>query len=396
MNPAAKFKKTRTSLTVLLIVTRLNVGGVARHVLRLAKDLAGLGYRVTVATGQVEMHEGDMSFLAARDNIRVEKIPELGRSINWRDDWRAFRKLRRLIKSLRPDIIHTHTAKAGTLGRIAAYLSRTKLVVHTYHGHVFYGYFSPAKTQAIVWIEKILARLTDRLIVLSPSQQAELATTFKIAALQKISVVPLGFARDDVQAGEAAERPLRETLGLATDVKLVAAIGRIVAIKNPALLLQIAKLCRDVRDNVHFVFIGRGEAEQETRRLKHDLGLHKHVHFVGWRHDLANVYSQIDALLITSKNEGTPYSVIEAMTFGCPVVATRVGGVPDMIRHGETGLLFASGDAQAGAAALAEVLSDAALRAKITANARRFVQIQHGHERVVQQIDALYVNGLDL
>ena len=377
-------------LMVLLVVTRLNIGGVARHVLRLAKDLGDAGHSVAVATGQVEPHEGDMSGLADAYGVQVVHIPGLGRSISWRDDWRAFLALRKLVKELRPDVVHTHTAKAGTLGRIVALLARTRRIVHTYHGHVFHGYFSPVKTAIILSVERTLAWGTDHFIALSKTQQNELSERYRIAAAHKFTVIPLGISAYDLGASQHNGSNVRDDLNLPPAVKLVAAVGRIVPIKNPGLFLNIAKICCQQEPVAHFIFVGRGEAEQETQRMAQETGLAGQVHFLGWRDDLASIYSQIDALLITSQNEGTPYSILEAMSLNCPVVATKVGGVPDMIRHEETGLLFDSGDSEAGAAAILRVLRDEAVRNEIADAARFYVRANYSHERVLQQILDVY------
>lgn len=380
---------------VLFIVTRLNIGGVTKHVVRLAKGLSELGYEVWLATGQTDAHEGDMRFYALQHEVEILTIPELGRAIRWSDDVKALLALFRLIRRLRPDIVHTHTAKAGTLGRIAARLLRVKCIVHTFHGHVFRGYFSATKTRFILTIEKILARLTHNIIALSELQKQELSNIFKIAPESKITVIPLSIDEEDVNTDKKANHGgLRQELGLAREAKIAAAIGRIVAIKNPELFLRIAQNIHARRGNVHFVFIGGGEAEREARALANEFGLAEIVHFLGWRKDIAALYREIDLLLIASKNEGTPYTILEAMAAGCPVVATKVGGIPDLIRHRETGLLFESQDVEAGTAAVEEILSDSEFKQHIIRNAQKIVGEQFSPQRCLASIDEMYQGGL--
>ncbi|MFQ5628999.1 MAG: glycosyltransferase family 4 protein [bacterium] len=387
-------KKERRSEKVLLIVTRLNIGGVAKHVVRLAKGLRELGYEVLVAAGQVDAHEGDMAFYAREHDISIATIPELGRAIRWNDDFKAFLKLYQLVKKFRPDVVHTHTAKAGTLGRIGARLHKTRLIVHTYHGHVFQGYFSPLKTKMILWIEKILAKLTGRIITLSELQKRELQKIYKLAPETKLSVVPLDFDRDEFLASAKYHIGLHKEIALPNEAKIVAAVGRIVPIKAPELFLKIARNIIARHANVHFVFVGRGEEEAEARALVSNLGLVENVHFLGWRKDIAAMYNEIDLLLITSKNEGTPYTILEAMAAGCPVVATDVGGIPDMIAHGKTGLLFASGDVDAGTDAVEKVLYSPQLKNQIATQAIEFIDAHFSCKQSVTRMDQLYQTGL--
>jgi glycosyltransferase involved in cell wall biosynthesis len=346
-------------IRVMRIIARLNVGGPAIHVVLLTERLGPPEFESRLVCGLIGEHEGDMAYLAEQRGIAPVYIEELGRELSPLRDLVTLFKLWRLMRAYHPDVVHTHTAKAGFVGRTAAWLARVPVRIHTYHGHVFHGYFSPRKTQIFLWLERLTARFSDRLITISPALKDELTTQYHIAPADKFVVVPLG-----LELSPFAENPrrcgiFRTEFGIAPDVPLVGIVGRIVPIKNHELFLTMAKKVQETVPDAHFVIIGDGERRAEIEKLAADL--HIRVTFTGWLRDLKPAYSDMDALVISSDNEGTPVSLIEALAAGVPVVSTAVGGVPDLLRHGEFGQIVPAGDADALAAAVINVRSGSTL-----------------------------------
>jgi glycosyltransferase involved in cell wall biosynthesis len=306
--------------------------------------------------GHIGPHEGDMAYLAESRGIQPIYVAELGRELSPLRDLVTLAKLWRLMRKIRPDVVHTHTAKAGFVGRIAAWLARVPVRVHTFHGHVLHGYFSPAKTRLFLWLERFTARLSDRLITISPALKDELANTYHIAPENKFIVVPLGLELAPYAETPRHQGGFRAAFHIPPGAPLVGTVGRIVPIKNHALFLQMADRVRKTAPNAHFVVIGDGEHRAEVETQVDTLGLRDAMTFTGWLQDLKPAYSDMDVLVISSDNEGTPVSIIEALAAGVQVVSTAVGGVPDLLRGGEYGRLVPPGDPDALAAAVVTAL----------------------------------------
>ena len=238
-------------------------------------------------------------------------------------------------KKEKPDIVHTHTSKAGTLGRIAAILTGVPQIYHTFHGHTFEGYFSPLKTKIFIQIERFLARFSTKIIAISERQKEDLVR-FKIAKPDKITIIPLGFDFSRLLPYDK-EQKLRQKLNLRPDTITIALIGRVTAIKNPFLFIYIAVLKQ--RKNVHFLIIGDGELTEDCKNLVNKLGIQDFVSFTGFIEDLKLIYGSVDIVCITSINEGTPVSLLEAMACQKIVISTPVGGVPDFVKNKENGFL---------------------------------------------------------
>lgn len=363
---------------VLRVVTRLNVGGPAQQALLLTKSLAA--YPTVLAAGTPPDHEGEMS----DPEVDIVRVP-LVRPLNPRDDIRAFMALRRMIRVLRPTIVHTHMAKAGTLGRSAALTSRSRpRLVHTFHGHVLEGYFSKSKQRAFIEVERQLAQRTDLLIAVSPEIRDSLLE-LRIGEPHKIRVVSLGLPLDRFVATQQAGL-LRSAIGIAPELPLIGVIARLVPIKDHATLLHaMAEL-----PGVHLAVLGDGESRAELERLTAELGLTDRVHLTGWWSDVASAIADFDAVVLTSRNEGTPVSLIEALAAGKPVVATDVGGVRTVVRHEVTGLLVPSGDAAATAAAIRRLLDDRESAGRMAMTGQKDVLERFGHEHLLKEIEQLY------
>lgn len=372
---------------VMHVIARLNVGGPALQVILLTTRMAPPAFVSTLVCGRVGPHEGDMAYLAEAQGITPVYVPELGRELSPLRDVITLFKLWRLMRQMRPDVVHTHTAKAGFVGRVAAWLARVPVRVHTFHGHVFHGYFGPRKTAFFQALERLTARLTDRLIAVSPLLKEELATTYRIAPSEKIVVAPEG---PDLSRYLQTPRHLgtfRSQFSLPPAAPLIGIVGRLVPIKNHALFLQAAQRVRQRLPEAHFVIIGDGELREALSVQAQALGLAESVTFTGFLRDLCPVYSDLDLVVISSNNEGTPVSIIEALAAGVPVVSTAVGGVPDLLDGGRLGTLVPAGDADALASAML-----AALNSPLTDqdDRRQRVVEQFGIDRLVADLGTLY------
>jgi len=375
-------------IRVALVIARLNIGGPATHVVQLAAGLPAERFEVRLIAGREGRGEGSMRYLAEKAGITPMWIPELSPALA-PSNLVAFYKLSRLIRNWRPDVVHTHTAMAGALGRTAAHLAGVPVVVHTFHGHVLRGYFSPPAEALFRAIERSLARHSDRLITLSTSLRDDLVA-LGVAPREKIQIIPLGMEFDALLAAPRHLGVLRRELALSEDVPLVGSVGRLVPIKNHALLLQAARRMVDLGTPSQFVIVGDGELRAQLEHLSAQLGLETRVHFLGWRENLAPIYSDLDLLALTSENEGTPVAVLEAMAAGVPVVATSVGGVPDVIRAGQTGTLVGSQEAQAFALAMTDALRNAAHSRTMADRARSEVVARFGKDRMLAETASLY------
>jgi len=379
-------------LRILHVIARLNVGGAALHVAQLAAEQARRGHHVLVVAGTIPEGEESMEYLVDELALPFRKLSVLRRDLSLAADAAAIRELRRIIRAERPDVLHTHTAKAGAAGRIAALLAgraRPRAVVHTYHGHVLAGYFSPRKTAVFRWIERLLARRTSALVAVSTQVRDDLVS-MRIAPAARFAVVPYGFDLSGrVDPTGALRDPVRTELG-AADRFVVGWVGRLTAIKQPLLLVRTLGGLVDEGVDALLCVVGDGPDRAETEALAGELGLAERCRFVGHQKDLRGWYAAFDAFCLTSANEGTPVAAIEALAAERPVVSTRVGGVPAVVEEGETGLLAPDGDAHALAAALARLARDPALRARMGRRGAERMRELFGTERMVDEIDALY------
>jgi len=376
-------------IRVARVIARLNVGGPAWHTILLAARMDPARFQTTLITGVVEPSEGDLAFAARERGVTPLVIPELSRAIRPVQDLVAFLKLVRLFRRLRPDIVHTHTAKAGALGRLAALFTRVPLLVHTFHGHVLEGYFSPALTRLFLGIERGLARRTDRIITVSPRLRADLLE-MGIGRPERVEAVPLGLELARFARRPAGPSPLRATLGLAVSAPLLGIVGRLVPIKDHATLFEAMVRLEGAARVAHLVVVGDGELRADLERLAQTLQIAPRVHFLGWRHDLETILNALDVVICSSRNEGTPVSLIEAMAAGVPVLSTAVGGVADLVGHGETGWLVPPGDPAALASAIGTLLRDPPLRARLAAAGQAVALRRHDVEQLISRMEALY------
>ncbi|PIP27129.1 MAG: hypothetical protein COX30_03625 [Candidatus Moranbacteria bacterium CG23_combo_of_CG06-09_8_20_14_all_39_10] len=398
-------------IRVLRMIARLNIGGPAIHVYLLTKGLNEERFDSTLVTGIISPLEGDMSYLLKSDNMKTIVIPELQREISFKMDLKTIAKIFRVLMSERPDIVHTHTAKAGTSARLAALaynlIRRNSLrVVHTFHGHIFEGYFSKGKSMFFVLIERLLARITDAIIAISKTQKEDLVEKYRIAPAEKIKIVELGFDLAPFLNSENLKGKFRQSLGVPEDMTLIGIIGRLVPIKNHIMFLKAAKILldRNPERNLLFVVVGDGELREDLERFCRNQGLSERVRFCGWIREVSQVYADLDILALTSINEGTPVSIIEAMASSIPVVATDVGGVRDLLGRPqdsgqidglmlcERGILCRNKDVLGFAKGLDYLLKNRASERQMrVANARVFVRERFDQKRLLQDMESLYI-----
>ncbi|GJL54521.1 MAG: glycosyl transferase family 1 [Nitrospirales bacterium] len=329
------------------MIARLNVGGPAKQALFLTQRLNDTFFQSTLITGVVSDDEAEMTFPYPDLERHVHVLPTLGREISWLQDIRTFVELCKMLKAIQPDIVHTHTAKAGTLGRLAAMWVRVPITVHTFHGHVFREYFAPFKTWLFVCIEKLLSHATDRIVVLSESQRRELSDEFQVASPQKLHVIPLGFNLSPFLS-ESGPAEVRTELGIGPSAFVLGFVGRLVPIKNPFLLLEAYCLATQSQQTTratseasseawHVIIAGGGELRDSLASTVQAKQLSHRIHFCGWQQRVAHIYAAMNVVVLTSCNEGTPVALIEAMASGKPFIATTVGGVIDlMVGAGQT------------------------------------------------------------
>lgn len=382
---------------ILRIIARLNIGGPAIHTILLSHELDRFGYETILVKGSEGQREGNMMELAESRGVKPVVIPELGREIGFRNDLLAFYKLFKLIRQEKPDILHTHTAKAGTLGRIAARLAGVPVILHTFHGHVLTGYFGKLKSWLFILIEKILACISTKLITLSNELKEELIS-MGIGNKKKFEVVPLGLELKPFIENKNHTGKFKEELGLSDNVLLVGIVGRLVPIKGHKYFLETAKIIRTQNTEhgtqIKFVIVGDGELREELEGYAKKLGISNDVIFTGFRGDLPEIYADLDIVVLTSINEGTPLSIIEAMASGKPVVATDVGGVPSFVKDGVTGFLIESGNVKSLSGAILKLLENPELRQKLGIEGQRAVFPFYDISQLSKRINLLYTSLL--
>ena len=367
-------------IRVLRIIARMNVGGPAWQVSVLTRGLSRDRFESRLIVGDVGEGEGD--FIELRDpDLPVVKIPVLGRSLRIGDDLRAFVAIRQAIRDYRPDIVHTHTTKAGLLGRVAAATCGTPVSVHTFHGHVLYGYFNRWVTWAIRTVEGLLARKTSALVTVGRQVRDDLIEAGIGRADQYVVIPPgvtLGLLPDRMAA--------RGDLGLPMNQPVVLFVGRLTAIKRPDRLIEAMEIVLERQPDVILAIAGEGDLLKETRQLAEPLG--PSVRFLGWQRDITGLYAAADCMVLTSDNEGMPVTLIEAAMAGVPSVTTDVGSPREVVLDGVTGLVVEP-SASAVADGLIRLL-DNDLRNRMGVAARERAEAEFDAKRLIADHESLY------
>jgi len=391
---------------VLRILNRLIIGGPSKNAVYLTRYMQP-DFDTMLVIGGKEDHEQDADFLATANNIQPTCIPQMKRSISPRDDWGAYNKLKKLIKEFKPDIVHTHAAKSGALGRLAAKHSNVPVIVHTFHGHVFHSYFNSLKTNIFIRTERYLGGLSDAIVAISDVQKKELSGDFKIATADKFRVIPLGLDLDNFTIERAVKRNLfRAEFGLDEDTVAIGIIGRLVPVKNHSLFLTGLKyVLNNSTTKVKAFIIGDGESRSSIEKFANTLDIkfsqhtdNQHLHplvFTSWRTDVDVICAGVDIIALTSLNEGTPVSLIEAQAAGKPIVSTRVGGIADVVLENKTALLSDITDERAFCNNLLQLVNDISMREKFSNAGQGHVLNKFGYQRLVADMSNLYCDLLD-
>ena len=408
----------RGAMKVVRVIARLNVGGPAKHVAWLTRGLQSAEWESLLVAGMVPPGEDDMGYFATEMGVTPIFVAEMSREISAKDALTIW-KLYRLFLRERPDIVHTHTAKAGTVGRVAglfyrwltpnALLGRPRSCrfVHTYHGHIFHSYYGPLKTRTFLLTEKALAKLiTDRIVVVSEQQRREINEQFRVGRNDQFSVIPLGLDTGVFANWKGRAQSFRDELGLRADDILVGIVGRLTEIKNHELFLRAAADFKarfpSPGTKVRFIVVGDGALRKLLEQQAASLGLQEDVIFTGSRRDLEKVYPALDIVALTSLNEGTPLTLIEAMANARPVISTAVGGVVDLLGElisqesdesfavCQRGISVPPDNDSAFAAGLARLVQDATLRRETGERGLQFVTSNYSKERLIKDIKGLY------
>ena len=403
-------------MKIVRIIARLNVGGPTRHVVWLTEALQDKEFESVLLAGTVPIGEEDMSYFAEEYGVYPTFIEEMSRELSLKDVISLWKVYQRILKE-KPDIIHTHTAKAGTIGRVAGFIYRwftpkiligkPRLVklVHTYHGHVFHSYYGNVKTKLFLFIERTLARFaTDKIVVISNQQKNEIHGDFKVGKENQFKIIPLGIDLSLFKRSEEKREILRNEVGVKKQEFLIGIVGRLTEVKNHKLFLQVVKsfVHKNNADvfNVKFVVIGDGNLREVLEAQAKELEIEDFVIFVGNRNDLDTCYAGLDAVALTSLNEGTPLSLIEAMINEKPVISTSAGGVVDLLgsvieeQKGfsicERGVRVSSFDPKDFCEGLDRLINDRKLQTDLSKNGKGFVMAHYSKERLVEDVSSFY------
>jgi glycosyltransferase involved in cell wall biosynthesis len=406
-------KKKR--IKIIRILSRLNIGGPALHTILLTEAMNNERFHSILVKGVEAPLEGNMMYYAKQKGVKPIIINEMGRDISLIKDIISLLKIYRIIKLEKPDIVHTHTAKAGFLGRFVVMLynlnhcfhinsDRSKIIVfHTYHGNVLSGYFGKIKSSVFIYIEKFLSRFTTNIICITKLQKQEIIS-FGITKPEHVVTIPLGLELHKFLTVNSYSGQLRNELGVDNKTVLIGIVARLVPIKNHMLFLNgILYLSQKyVNRKIKALIIGDGECRTKLEKFVEKSNLRNLVYFLGFRKDLERIYTDLDIVALTSDNEGSPVALIEAMTSNIPVITTNVGGVGDLLGVGESpispgefitskcGLIINPGDHFGFSKALEFMFDNPVIRFQMGLNARKMVYPKYDISRLIKNMEFLY------
>lgn len=385
---------------ILRIINRFNLGGPTYNVAYLSRFLAP-EFETLLVGGEIDRTEGSSQFITEKLGLEPTIIPEMKREISFGDDRAAYKRIKELIREFKPDIVHTHASKAGALGRLAAHSCKVPVIVHTFHGHVFHSYFGKAKTAVFKSVERYLAKRSSAIIAISELQKQELTVEHRICPPEKVHVIPLGFDLSRFRENTEEKRRNFRSQYLLDDHEIaVSIIGRLVPVKNHVLFLEaLKKALENVTVPVRAFIVGDGEErlslEVKARELGFDFATEKSpakktLTFTSWITDVDRVLAGSDLVCLSSWNEGTPVSLIEAQAAGKPIVSTDVGGIGNVVIPGKTALLSPPGDLDLFSSNLVSLLNDPAKRNAMSAAGWENVGSRFHYTRLVSDMAALY------
>jgi glycosyltransferase involved in cell wall biosynthesis len=386
---------------ILRIINRLNLGGPTFNAAYLTKYLSP-EYETMLVAGMIDGSEASSEFILHEMDLKPVYIPEMYRQINLLKDSKAYYKLKKIIRDFKPDIVHTHAAKAGALGRMAAYDSRVPVILHTFHGHVFHSYFSKWKSNLFINLERYLARRSNCIIAISENQKRELSERFHICPAEKIEIIPLGFDLGKFSKDvEAKRRKFRSHYLIADDEIVISIVGRLVPVKNHTLFLHALRQVLDqTHKNVRVFIVGDGEDRKRVEDTARDLQIDftdfliekrkATLIFTSWLKEVDEVYAGSDLVALSSLNEGTPVSIIEALAAKKPVVTTDVGGISNIVANDKNGFIVPSNDVEAFSTALLRMVEDDELRSAMKHFSDSDTASQFNYRRLVSDISNLY------
>ncbi len=390
---------------ILRILNRFNLGGPTYNAAFLAKYLSS-DFETLLIGGPNDASEKNSEYIVNQLGIEPFIIPQMQREVSAVFDYQAFQKIKSIIRDFRPDIVHTHASKAGALGRHAALSMKVPVIVHTFHGHVFDSYFSQWKTSLYKSIERHLAAKSSKIIAISENQKLDLSYRYRICPADKISVIPLGFELDHFRKNISEKRlAFREKYQLQDNEIAIGIIGRLVPIKNHSMFLEAIKIAKTKTNRkIRAFIIGDGESRDSIKQKAIDLGIDfvngqgdfkpATLTFTSWITQMDYVNAGLDIVALTSLNEGTPVSLIEAQAAGTPVVSTRVGGIENVVVPGETALLTKNGDADDFAAKLVTLIENDDLRFEFSQKGWQQVGEKFHYNRLVSEMETLYYDLL--
>jgi glycosyltransferase involved in cell wall biosynthesis len=385
---------------VLRIINRLNLGGPTYNAAFLSKFLAP-EFETMLVSGMKAESEESSEFIVKNLDLKPVYIPEMYRELNPLRDYKSYFKIRKLIRQFKPDIVHTHAAKAGAVGRLAAAHERVPVIVHTFHGHVFHSYFSPAKTKIFLEIERYLAKRTTKIVTLSEIQKNELSSIYKVAPAEKFEIIPLGFDLKKFETNQAEKRKkFRELYNIDDDEIAIGIVGRLVPIKNHKLFLRaLSIVAAKTNRKIRAFIIGDGEERANLELFAEELGLkfnngnlqQKNIlTFTSWIKDIDVSNAGMDIIVLTSNNEGTPVSLIEAQASGKAIVSTNIGGIEDIVLQNRTALLSPINDEQTLSDNLLKLVESNELRKSFSEAGADFVRNKFSYERLCSDMKVFY------
>ena len=378
---------------IVRIINRFNIGGPTFNATFLTRFMSE-EFETVLVGGVPDEGEKDSLHILKQYGVEPIVIPELQRNPNIRSDWRAYRKLKAIIKEAQPDIVHTHASKAGFLGRIAARSCGVKVIVHTFHGHVFHSYFGKLKTFAVKSMERSLARISTGIIAISDLQKKDLVDKYKICSSNKVTVIPLGFDLEKFEKDIALNRKnTREKWEISDEEVAIAIVGRLAPIKDHSFFLAVVeRLLKTTNQKIKVFIVGDGsewvQVKSKVDKLNHRY--HNKIIMTSWILDISRFNHGMDVICLTSKNEGTPVSLIEAQAAGLPVVSSDVGGVRDIIQENISGYIIKPDDIETYTEKLRLLVENKNIRNNFAEKGVAFIKEKYHYRRLVCDMESYY------